>query len=279
MEGSRLQIAPAGRCNGPPLPTGRSEHECNQLRQATGIAALGHPDHLEQLGRSSHCSRRLTLAEGSKEHIASLLTIHGVRAVDSRCQVLGDWRKKRVAAEQGVADRNGGEGRIRTLVAVEDEAAAEGVADHREARAWEERELEVGGLSERAGGAGERVGWLDDGVELRGEGGKPRSDGGWSARRRWRNARPVMTRRKVGQDAQARPKSSRVGRRMRMSARRSSSMGSASPSGSAIAGGTADAGEARGGWGLGIWREGDLGEATGIGRLGFGGFRARARES
>jgi hypothetical protein len=58
---------------------------------------------------------------------------------------------------------------------------------------------------------------------------KPSKDGGWSAWRRRRKEWLVMTRRNAGQDAQARPKSSRVGSRMKISARMSSLKGSASP--------------------------------------------------
>jgi hypothetical protein len=162
---ARVQIAPAGRCNGSPLPAGRREDECDQLR-----SALGHPDHPERLERSCHGNRRLPLAAGSKEHVASTQAIHGLEEgpLDSGGQVVGDWRKKHVATEQGVAYRNRVECRTRTLVAVENEAAAAGVADHPEARPGEEQEPEVGGVGDGAGRAGGGVGRLD-GVELRGE--------------------------------------------------------------------------------------------------------------
>ena len=75
-----------------------------------------------------------------------------------------DRGEKHVAAEQGVAHGDSGEGVIRALVAVSDEAAAALVPDHPEARSGEEREVEVGNLREGAGGGGGGVGRLG-GVE------------------------------------------------------------------------------------------------------------------
>jgi len=127
--------------------------------------ALGHPNHSER-SRRSLC---LLLAAGGKENIAPTLTIHFERLLDCRGQVFREWRKKFVAAEQGVADRYGGECRMRTLVAVEDEAAAAGVPDLPETPGGEERELEVGGFGDGAGGGRGGV-WRLRGVEQRGEG-------------------------------------------------------------------------------------------------------------
>jgi hypothetical protein len=95
------------------------------------------------------------LAAGGKENIAPTLIIHFERLLDCRGQALGEWRENYVAAEQGVANRYGGECRTCTVVAVEDEAAAEGVPDHPGTLGLggKERELEIGSFSDGAGGA------------------------------------------------------------------------------------------------------------------------------
>ena len=128
---------------------------------------MRHPNHTERLRRSL-CP---LLAAGGKENIAPTLIIHFERLLDCRGQALGEWRENYVAAEQGVANRYGGECRTCTVVAVEDEAAAEGVPDHPGTLGLggKERELEIGSFSDGAGGARRGV-WRFRGVEQRGEG-------------------------------------------------------------------------------------------------------------
>lgn len=85
-----------------------------------------------------------------------------MRLLDVSSQLPWDRRNNHAAPEQGVADRNGGEGPVPSLVAIEEEPTLPDVADHPAgAQRGEEREGEVGGRGKGASGGGGGVGMLD----------------------------------------------------------------------------------------------------------------------
>jgi hypothetical protein len=148
----RVEITPAGGCNGLPLPGSRRQDERNEIS-----CALGQPHHLEQLRRPRRRhGRRLLLAAGNEEDFTLALAGHELRLVDGGGQLRRDRRQQHVAPVQGVADRDRGEGDALPSVAVDEEAAVTDVADN-PASAGRNEKLKSAAAAARRGGSGTRL--------------------------------------------------------------------------------------------------------------------------